>query len=131
MLPVAEKYTIEIHDSGGDGLRNPDYVDADYPQGTWAISAEYSNGARIEGLASGDYAFESYQEAPFMLPRRLLSSITASPKSMSPTPTLTVPTETSVSLNPSGENIDSSSSLVTHSRWGIAFFSLTLAVLFH
>merc|ERR1711935_168113 len=68
LLPVPGNYLVEIYDRLGDGLKNPDFA-KDFPQGSWTISAEYSNGARIEDLASGDHNFERLQTRSIELPR--------------------------------------------------------------
>jgi hypothetical protein len=62
-------YTFEVHDAGGDGLRNPDYVSADYPQGSWTLLAVYSNGGGATTVvASGDENFEFVQTTVFTVP---------------------------------------------------------------
>ncbi|KAL3924413.1 MAG: hypothetical protein SGILL_001057 [Bacillariaceae sp.] len=89
-------YLFEVHDVGGDGLRNPTYVSADYPQGSWTISAVYSNGAVVE-LATGNEDFEYLQRTPFTVPDMappIDASLTAAPTTP-PTNTVTTifPTE--------------------------------------
>jgi len=132
-LPVPGKYEIEIYDNGGNGLTNPDYVDQDYPQGSWRISAEYSNGARLEGLASGDHAFEVVQKEFFSLPRRLPTP-TMDPSMMPiPTPMQTTSpftmgrTSSGVDGVESEPQVSSSSSLSTSLTWAstVLLFSLT------
>jgi hypothetical protein len=116
-LPVPGNYAIEIHDAGDDGLRNPKYVSDNYPQGSWEISAEYSNGARLEALASGDFEFESLQTEFIRLPRRLPNPDPSD--SMSPTVT---PFVTPAVNMESG--ISSSSLPFAYSAWALAILSL-------
>ena len=130
-LPVPGRYVIEILDNGGNGLTNPDYVDPNYPRGSWQISAEYSNGARLEGLAFGDHAFDFMQKQFFNLPRRLPTPtmipsqpMIPTPTSMPTTPTLTMG-RTSSGIN-SGRQISSSPSLSTSLSWAFTVLSLGL-----
>ena len=60
-------YRFEVYDAGNDGLRNPIYVNENYPQGSWTLSAVYPNGAATE-LATGDENYESIQVSFFTVP---------------------------------------------------------------
>ena len=120
-LPAPGNYAVEIYDTKGDGLTNPKYAES-FPQGNWAISAEYSNGARIEDLASGDFNFANLQERFISLPRRKNNDgSTPDPSDLTPT---VLPT--------AGEEVDtetlklgSLSSSSTISMWGLATLLLT------
>lgn len=94
LLPVPGNYAIEVYDTGIDGLTNPDYVNKNYPEGSWVISAKYRNGGRLEALATGDAVFETFQTKQIRLPKNVPPLITDLP-SFSPTSS---PTESS---NPS------------------------------
>eukprot|EP00529_Nitzschia_sp_RCC80_P016073 CAMPEP_0113477164 /NCGR_PEP_ID=MMETSP0014_2-20120614/20061_1 /TAXON_ID=2857 /ORGANISM="Nitzschia sp." /LENGTH=660 /DNA_ID=CAMNT_0000370239 /DNA_START=111 /DNA_END=2093 /DNA_ORIENTATION=+ /assembly_acc=CAM_ASM_000159 len=54
------RYTFEIYDQTGDGLRNPDFVSSQYPDGRWEMTAVYSNGARAV-IGQGGPDFETEQ----------------------------------------------------------------------
>jgi len=119
-LPVPASYRIEIHDLGGDGLANPDYVDPNFPYGNWTISAEYSNGARLEELASGDHNFKYMQNKYIKLKKRL-----PDPKG-SFAPTVTPP---STYFNtPTVNTEEQSSSTSVHSTVALAALTICAAL---
>lgn len=118
-LPVPGKYAVEIHDAGDDGLNNPSYVNEDYPKGSWEISAEYSNGGRLEALASGDFDFESLQTKYIRLPRRLPNP--DPPDTLSPTVT---PFEAPSAAPNLESEIPSSSLPLAYSAWALTILSL-------
>ncbi len=122
LLPVPGNYVVEIHDSKGDGLKTPDFAKK-LPNGSWSISAEYNNGARIEDLASGDHDFEKLQTRFIELPHRMGYNGTAP----------AAPAESEVydfewSSEVEVQTLDSSSSLAYEfSIWGLASLSLALS----
>lgn len=134
-LSVPGNYAIEIHDNGGDGLTNPFYANSNYPQGSWTISAEYSNGAVLEDLASGEFEFESLQTQFIRLPRRMSSPIFNPSQSVNPTTTPMPTTPIAAWERARGEvdgmnmepQISSSSPLLKFSTWVFTFLTLGLA----
>ena len=100
LLPVPGNYALELHDQGGNGLENPDFINPDYTPGSWILSAEYSNGSRLESIATGDSQFESIQTTQFRLPEEEKAPTGATKTrepSMSPTEVVVptgAPTET-------------------------------------
>lgn len=119
LLSVPGNYAIEVYDTGMDGLKNPDYVNANYPQGSWILSAEYSNGGRLEELATGDADFEAFQTRQIRLPESVPPLITDQP-SFSPTDSPTessnpsvVPSHVVPSLEPTTEGRKNATDLAT------------------
>uniref|UniRef100_A0A7S4AIX2 Peptidase S1 domain-containing protein n=1 Tax=Pseudo-nitzschia australis TaxID=44445 RepID=A0A7S4AIX2_9STRA len=123
LLPVPGNYALEVHDQGGNGLRNPDYINPNYTPGSWILSAEYSNGSRLESIATGDSQFEFIQTTQFRLPEEEKAPTGATKTrepSMSPTEAVVstgtptgAPTETPVPiLSATATDASSSASLV-------------------
>jgi hypothetical protein len=114
LLSVPGNYAIEVYDTGMDGLKNPDYVNANYPEGSWVVSAEYSNGGRLEKLAIGDADFEEFQTKQIRLPESAPPLITDQP-SFSPTnyPTESLNPSVAPSLEPTTEDWKNATNLAT------------------
>jgi hypothetical protein len=127
-LPVPANYAIEIYDNGGDGLKNPKYINKNYPQGNWTLSAEYSNGGRLENLASGDFDFKSKQTKFIMLPRRMRDPTAAPTETVAPTvtpkPTGTVATP-AIALNAAS----SSATAYSTCTWAFAVIAIVWVAL--
>mmetsp|Transcript_14307 Transcript_14307/g.14127 ORF Transcript_14307/g.14127 Transcript_14307/m.14127 type:complete len:259 (+) Transcript_14307:303-1079(+) len=97
LLPVPGKYAIEVYDTGmGDGLTNPDYVNTNYPLGSWVLSATYRNGGRLVALATGGADFDTVQTTQIRLPN--MSSV---PPLITDQPTMSPTGSPTESLHPS------------------------------
>jgi len=110
MLPVPGNYALEIHDSGQNGLNNPNYVNPTYRKGNWTLSAEYSNGGRLEGLATGDSKFESLKTTKIKLPKMAPAPTTTPSESSPPPPSSSIPL---LDLTTPDETVGGTSTTVT------------------
>ena len=125
LLPVPGNYAVEIHDTKGDGLTNPDFAKK-LPNGSWSISAEYNNGARIEDLASGDHDFKKLQTRFIELPHRMEYNGTAP---ADPSESAVYDFEWSSEVEAQTQTMESSSSVWTTSVWGLTALSLALVTI--
>ncbi len=122
LLPVPGNYVVEIHDTRGNGLTNPRFAEM-MPQGSWTISAEYSNGATIEDLASGDHKFEKLQTRFFQLPRRMKNENPTAAPTTTAAPTIkeSIPRQ---DVDADSLEVGASSAPLTSSAWAPAVMSL-------
>jgi secreted trypsin-like serine protease len=58
-------YAFEVYDSRGNGLTNPDFASATYPDGGWTLNATYWNGATAELAADDGVGFTTVQVTRF------------------------------------------------------------------
>jgi hypothetical protein len=98
------RYSFEVYDQAGDGLKNPDFISGQYPDGRWEMSAVYPNGARVF-LGEGGPDFEKEQVTTIVV-EGFSSDFTAAPSTASPTssPVTSSPTPDSATSNPQTPN---------------------------
>lgn len=119
-------YVLEVRDAGGDGLNNPDFVNPDYPSGSWSLSAEYSHGGVLESFVTGDSQFESLQTTVFRLPsqKEVESGPTSSPSEAPSSNYIYTPVPKVTTAASSGDSL--SSTMIHYFSIGLLCWSLVL-----